>query len=379
MGERESWAHVVSGLGLEVYFGPKYVQPSGFHQIKHSLHPTGGALYEPTKASGLFSMISATGAFWAHGECNGVEVIAGIPWESVSETDADGNSSSHDEPRTCVHARIHPALVLGLDYDGRASAFSSGIAAIEPQRAAQLLRPIMGDGTDVAEQLRRATARGNRVHINDTSVSLVAREVRTRELRGLLEGTALVATRLAQARRLLPPNAVEQAVLAAWGAFAQAEGLSLDPAAFVLHGRARGADLSVSLWAVRRSYLTDFRVRLAAPPSQVQRLSIRREQTFEFLSKWLNAEVQTGDKAFDKEFFLDGAPDAAVRALLTDAVRARVRDVMQWAAAITFSHDMIWVHVPSPVFDPAALRRSVEATVALAAAIAPGAPATPYR
>jgi hypothetical protein len=378
MGERENWAHVASGLGLGIYFGPKYLPECAFHPLKHSLYATQGAMYEPTHA-GFLGFRVTDGAFWAHGEQNGVEVIAGIPWESVSTTDADGSSSSRDEPRTTVVARIHPPLLLGFRYRSRAGLFSRNIEAIEPLRAQELFRPLMNDGTDCVVQVQRAIDNNFRVEVTDTTVSLVAEEIRTRELRMLIDGAALIATRFAQARRALPPNAVERMMIDSWSAIARAEGLTFDASSFMLYGRLHDVDVTVALWAERNLYVTDFRVRVARPFDTIRALSIRREQKFAFFTKWLHHEVQVGDEAFDKEFFIDGSPDDAVRALLNPAARAAVRDVLSWSTAITFRRDMIWVHVPSPVYDANAMRRCAFGIAALGAAVSMPPTASPYR
>lgn len=212
LGERDRWAYSVSNLGLEIYFGPKYVERMTtlqFHRMKAALFPTNAARSEPGTVDWLQNL-TLTHVYWAHGAWNGTEVLCGIPFDRVEHSTGVGEHRHveyRDEPRTYVVARIDPSLMLGI------SAFNvgdlvSGSGAMDAARTSALMAPIVGDGMDAGEQLKRAMQYGMSVRVSDTTVCYVANEIHSRDLKTMIDrrrsSRSASRTRAAAFRRAPP-------------------------------------------------------------------------------------------------------------------------------------------------------------------------------
>jgi hypothetical protein len=372
--QRLKWVRAAQELGLTPHFGPKYFEfKVDFHTLKHSLHPTHGASEEPARKHVYGSV--RTHAWWAHGGFDDVEIIAGIPF--VMRTARMGLGQ---DLRTVAIARIHPALVLGVQFTAPRTntslmSMEHPISAMDA-RGKAVIEAGAGEWLAWDHPAWRALAPPAYLHVTDSEVMMVAAGVARSELRKMLESVAPTARRLGEVRRRLPPSEVEARVSAEWRAFGAASNLHYDADSFLLHGRAGGFDVAVALYVRDWRHAVDLRARLARPFEPLRFLTVRRNSNLDQLASVFEPSV-IRDVAFDR-FRVHGTPKKAVRKALTAPIREAMAAVVQLAEGITLHHDTLWVHVDK-VLDRKELVPAVAALVALANAFTP-APAThPYR
>jgi hypothetical protein len=310
--------------------------------------------------------------WWAHGERLGTEVLAGIPFEKVMD-----HGDAIDEQRSVAVARIHPSLLLGSNLS-RAPHAVERFKAIDLPRARAVFTRIASDGLDANAQIAEALSRGMRVRVTDTAVALIAPRVTPEELRTMLESASVVARRLGEARRTLPPSDFETNVSREWRAFASASDLRFDGESLLIHGRASGFEVAVALYARGSHYAVDLRARLMRPLDEIRFMSVRRGNALDRLTRWLGERTETGDARFDRDCYVTGGPPAAVRALLDAPVREAVQSVLAFGEGVTVHRDSLWVHL-AKVPDRNELGPALAGLLTIARALTPAPAASAYR
>lgn len=363
---RKAWIDAAQLLGLTPFFGPRYLEAIDFHSIKHSLWPPEDSP-EPQPAAG------APFVWWAHGERLGAEVLAGIPFEKVMD-----HGDAIDEQRSVALARIHPSLLLGLNLSRTTRHAVERFKAIDLPRAQAVFTRSAGDGLDANEQIEQALSYGMRVRVTDTAVALIGPRVLPEELRMMLESASVVARRLSEARRTLPPSDFETSVSREWRAFAAASDLRFDAESVLVHGRASGFDVAIALYVRGSRYAVDLRARLMRPLDEIRFMSVRRGSAVDRLTRWLGERTETGDARFDRRCYVTGGPPAAVKALLDAPTREAVQSVFAFGDGVTVHRDSLWVHL-AKVPDRHELAPALAGLLTIARALTPPPAASAYR
>jgi hypothetical protein len=366
---RKAWLDAAQLLGLTPFFGPRYLEVFDFHSIKHALWPPDDSSGEPRAPHGA----AAQFVWWAHGERLGTEVLAGIPFEKVID-----HGDPVEEQRTVAVARIHPSLLLGLNLSRTTRDSVERFKAIDLPRARAVFTRFVSDGLDANDPIAQALSYGMRVRVTDTAVAVIAPRVVPEELRTMLESAAVVARRLGEARRTLPPSDFETRVSREWRAFAAASDLRFDPESILIHGRASGFDVAVALFARGPRYAVDLRARLLRPIDEIRFMSVRRGSTVDRLTRWLGERVETGDARFDRSCYVTGGPHPAVKALLDAPARGAVQAALEIGEGVTVHRDSLWVHLAT-VPDRQELERAVAGLLGVARALTPPPAASAYR
>ncbi|MBX3270672.1 MAG: hypothetical protein KF729_10440 [Sandaracinaceae bacterium] len=178
-----------------------------------------------------------------------------------------------------------------------------------------------------------------------------------------------LARRLAAARQELGASDVERIVDTVWRGLAEARGFTLELAATRMYGRAEGVHVEVDTQLRGQRRCTVFAVRFDRPLGVG--LSLTRQGGLAGLGRLVGLQdIQVGDPAFDQRFIVKGQPEAAVRALLTDEVRARLVELQSDASRLEVADDRIQAEVDWFVADPAHLASGIAAVARAGATLA---------
>ncbi len=194
------------------------------------------------------------------------------------------------------------------------------------------------------------------------------------------DGAVELARRLHAARAEIGPTSAEQTIATAWKQVADARRLTLDLASQRLYGRVDGMHVEVEAQLRQNARVTRFVVRFDRALGVGLRLT--RQGALTGLGRMLGMQdITVGDPLFDERFVVKGQPEAAVRALLTPEVRARLVELQAQASELDVADDHLAAEVGWLVHDPAVLDASLAAIAAAGAALAQVAPGGvgPYR
>lgn len=234
----------------------------------------------------------------------------------------------------------------------------------------------------VAEALHAAARSRFRPYVSDTELRFEenARVLDAPSLSFALDQAVDLARRLIAAHEQIGPSDTEQAIDAALRAVAARRALAHDAAGRRLGGRVDGMHLEVSAQVRGQNRWTVFTTRFDRPLGI--RLSLTRQGALSGIGKLFGMQdVEVGDPVFDARFVVKGAPESAVRAVLTPEVCARLSALAEQSAKLTVQDDHIRAEVAYPMTHPDQLEQGLLAMARVGAAMSGVTPnrAGPFR
>jgi len=251
------------------------------------------------------------------------------------------------------------------------------IGAAEPEMARRLLTVPY-----VAEALRWHREAPFRPQIGDAMVRVETRgkEFHPRALGLAIDGAVDLARRVMAARGEIGSTPTEHAVATSWRRVAEARGFTLELQNTRMHGRYEGMYVDVDTKIERGNRVTQFTVRYDRPLGVG--LKLTRQGSMSGLGKLFGMQdIEVGDPAFDGRFVVKGAPEQAVRAMLTPEVRARLVDLQSQVSHLEVADDRLVAVVGWLVAEPQWLESGIAAVAKAGAALAQVTPGGvgPYR
>lgn len=234
----------------------------------------------------------------------------------------------------------------------------------------------------VAESLRASVGAAFGAHVSDTEVRF---ERATRELDAPMLGFALdravdLARRVLAAHEQLGPSDTERAIEDAMRAVAARHGLVYDANRRLLSGRVQAMHVEVDAQVRGHQRWTQLTTRFDRPLGL--RLRLTRQGALSGVGKLLGMQdIEVGDPLFDARFVVKGAPENAVRAVLTREVCARLATLQQQCAALTVEDDHVSAEIGFPIAQADDIERAVLAMAQVGAAMCGVTPnrAGPFR
>jgi hypothetical protein len=182
----------------------------------------------------------------------------------------------------------------------------------------ELVRQLLDD--DVREVLTSMLTRWRDLVVTDHSVRIYLSQPpsRPQDLRDLVHGMRLVASRIAASRRRMPPPAPLARAVDGWARAASALGLELEPSFPGIAGQLEGRPIRVTPIRTPDGYAAELRLGFRGH----RRTGLRLRRQVEPDGYWsVGQDIQLADPPFDQRFVVKGYDPEGVRELLSPAVR----------------------------------------------------------
>jgi hypothetical protein len=284
---------------------------------------------------------------------------------------------------------LDPPLVARLRVRTREGAVDDlgGLGVAEAVRAAYEITALDEDyglrllaDPEVARALIDGTRLRGRLRIADGAVVAVLDGLVTDEgaLRGALDLATRVASALEGARARIAPPAAVAALDGPWGELARSRGWSHDRTTGRLTGRREGLRFELRAEPLKE-WRTGVTVWLAAPAGLGLWLS--REGALSGVARFIGMQdIEVGDPRFDGRFIVQGRPEAAVRALLTEPVRDTLIAIQDQALRFEVKDDHVVALVGHLMTDPGQIDDALAHLGFVARELSASSPAAgPYR
>lgn len=234
----------------------------------------------------------------------------------------------------------------------------------------------------VAEALRAGAQSRFRPHVRDNELRFESsgRVLDAPALSFALDQAVDLARRILAAHEEIGPSDTVQAIEAAMREVAARRGLAYDERRRHLAGRVEGMHVEVDAQVRGQHRWTQLTTRFDRPLGI--RLRLTRPGSLSALGKLFGAQdIEVGDPVFDARFVVKGAPESAVRAVLTPDVCARLATLQEQSAELSVQDDHVRADVAYPMTHAAVLEQGLLAMARVGAALCQVTPnrAGPFR
>jgi hypothetical protein len=284
----------------------------------------------------------------------------GVPVRARHKIVSSGSGQSRSSTTyTVVRAAIEPPLALGLQLTERGSlsrllgidgGLKTGHAELDgrikvraghPAYTARLLTH-----PSVLPTLEHLVRGPLDLDVLDTAVILERRETLTdaAPLAQRLDSVTDLARRLTASRRALGATEQEGALRGSWREVASHLGLDFDADRLHLAGRVDGMFVEAEAQMRGPVGRTVFRARYDRPLGLSLRLA--RSTDLDGLGRFFGMQdIRTGDRMFDDRFVVKGEPEAAVKELLTEGLRAVLLELQGRSRTLVVEDDHLEAQV----------------------------------
>jgi hypothetical protein len=365
------WAALAMALGLTPHEpSAGFGATASFRHLKRSLGPVAAP---PPKFQ-----------HWLRGRRNGRRVLVVLHIEG---------SGSHRTAWTSTVTEIDPPLFIGasIGREGTLSTFFGGedlklgippvddalrLGALDPVRLRALLLTPAGSPS-MLSSLCAMVQDGFKVTDSTVVCSTVGYVTDPGAIARQLDQAAWLANELETRKRALGQTAAEARVEAEWRTFAEDRGLTFDAPRMHMHGTLHDAGIEVALETNAGRVQTSIGVRFPRPVGL--QLHLTKAGTFAFLTRLFSQDIDTGDRAFDDAFIIQGHPEPAVRAVFqSPMLRATLLNIAGPASELSMTEQGVFWLWPAATIGSSQLdthvRAALGATEALFGRLEPNGP-----